>query len=113
MSANAAHPPEIDRAELIADRSLVGTVFCRAYARRVDEWLQALFEAYGEVASVEVIKDRLTGESKGFAFVAMDRQADAEHAIKELNGRAVDGRNLTVNIAKPKNARSSGKSRRR
>ena len=58
MSANAAHPPEIDRAELIADRSLVGTVFCRAYARRVDEWLQALFEA-------EI------GERRGISLVAI------------------------------------------
>lgn len=45
MSANGRGTPEIDREELLADRSLVGTVFCRAYARRVDEWLQALFEA--------------------------------------------------------------------
>ena len=67
--------------------------------------LQALFEDFGSVSRVNLITDRDTGRSKGFGFVEMDKQAEAEEAIKNLNGRAVDGRSLTVNIARPRNER--------
>ena len=77
-----------------------------------DGQLEALFQEFGAVASVNVIKDKYTGESKGFGFVEMTKQAEAEAAIKTLNGRALDGRNLTVNIARDRNDRSSSKARR-
>ena len=69
--------------------------------------LEALFQDFGAVASANLITDRHSGESKGFGFVEMDNQAEAEEAIKTLNGRALNGRNLTVNIARPRNDRGS------
>jgi RNA recognition motif-containing protein len=74
--------------------------------------LEALFQEFGTVTSVNLIKDRHSGESKGFGFVEMEKQAEAEEAIKKLNGRPLDGRNLTVNIARPRNERSGSKPRR-
>jgi len=67
-----------------------------------DEDLRAAFEPFGEVASAAVIKDRFSGEAKGFGFVEMPRQAEAEAAIKALNGSQLKGRPLTVNMARPK-----------
>ena len=75
--------------------------------------LEALFQEFGAVASVNLIKDKYSGESKGFGFVEMNRQAEAEEAIKKLNGRALDGRDLTVNIARPRNDRSHSNPRHR
>lgn len=68
--------------------------------------LEQLFAEYGSVEKVNVIKDRDTGTSKGFGFVEMDRQADAEQAIKELNGSSVKGREIKVNQARPREERS-------
>lgn len=62
--------------------------------------LEALFGEHGEVTRAQVITDRDTGRSRGFGFVEMGSASDAEKAIAELNGRNVDGRQLTVNIAK-------------
>ena len=73
---------------------------------------QALFEEFGSVASVNLIQDKYSGESKGFGFVEMDRQADAKQAIKTPNGRVLDGRSLTVNIARPKGDRNRSRGRR-
>lgn len=73
--------------------------------------LEALFQEFGTVTSVNLIKDKLSGDSKGFGFVEMGKQAEAEEAIKTLNGRALDGRNLTVNIARARNERSHSKPR--
>ena len=75
--------------------------------------LEALFQDFGTVTSANLIKDRHSGESKGFGFVEMDKQAEAEEAIKTLNGRALNGRNLTVNIARPRNDRTHSGARRR
>lgn len=70
--------------------------------------LEALFAQYGTVQSAQVIVDRDTNRSKGFAFVEMGTEAEAQAAIQGLNGRDHDGRNLTVNEAKPREARSGG-----
>ena len=75
--------------------------------------LRALFEPFGAVESASLVTDKYSGESKGFGFVEMGKQVEAEEAIKQLNGRALGGRNLTVNLARPRNARSSSRSRRR
>ncbi len=64
--------------------------------------LRAAFEIYGEVSSASVIKDKFTNESKGFGFVEMSRQADAEVAIKKLSGTDLKGRSITVNQARPR-----------
>lgn len=62
--------------------------------------LETLFAEYGEVARAQVITDRDTGRSRGFAFVEMGSSDAAQKAISALNGRDVDGRQLTVNVAK-------------
>ena len=77
-----------------------------------DVKIEELFKEYGTVASVSVITDKYTGRSKGFGFVEMEVQAEAEEAVKQLNGSVVDGRDLKVNQARPKNDKSSSKSRR-
>src|SRR4051812_4648956 len=70
--------------------------------------LEALFAPFGTVQSAQIIVDRDTNRSKGFGFVEMDTDAQAQAAIQGLNGRDHDGRNLTVNEAKPREARSGG-----
>jgi RNA recognition motif-containing protein len=67
-----------------------------------DSDLQQLFEAHGTVQSAQVIMDRETNRSKGFGFVEMGSDAEAQAAIAALNGKEVDGRTLTVNEARPK-----------
>ena len=70
--------------------------------------LEALFSAHGTVQSAQIISDRDTGRSKGFGFVEMGSDAEAQAAIAALNGQQHDGRALTVNEAKPKENRSGG-----
>lgn len=70
-----------------------------------EDALKALFAQAGTVVSVDVIKDRMSGRPKGFAFIEMGSQAEAEKAIALLNGKEVDGRPLTVNVAKPREER--------
>ena len=70
--------------------------------------VRSLFEAYGTVDRVSIITDRDTGQAKGFGFVEMSTNADADRAIAELNGRDLDGRALNVNEARPKTDRPSG-----
>ncbi|MGN6619311.1 MAG: RNA recognition motif domain-containing protein [Ilyomonas sp.] len=64
--------------------------------------LKDLFSAYGEVTSAKVITDRETNRSRGFGFVEMTNQSEAETAISKLNGSIVEGRAINVNEAKPK-----------
>jgi len=64
--------------------------------------LRQAFEAYGEVSSINIIKDRFTGESRGFGFVEMPAKTEAETAIASLNGKDLKGRDLNVNEARPK-----------
>mgnify|MGYP001039528583 CR=1 FL=1 len=68
--------------------------------------LNDLFGQVGTVESDNVVEDRETGRSRGFGFVEMASQADAENAIAQLDGKEVDGRNLKVNEAKPKEERT-------
>jgi RNA recognition motif-containing protein len=70
--------------------------------------LEQLFSAHGTVQSAQIISDRDTGRSKGFGFVEMGSDAEAQAAIAALNGQQHDGRALTVNEAKPKENRSGG-----
>ena len=70
--------------------------------------LQQLFSAHGTVESAEVIADRDTGRSKGFGFVEMASEGEAQAAIAALNGQQHEGRALTVNEAKPKEKRPGG-----
>lgn len=67
-----------------------------------DEELEEVFEEFGEVISAKVIKDRETGRSKGFGFVEMTDDDDAQAAIEELDGAEINGRAVKVNKARPK-----------
>jgi len=71
------------------------------YSVTEDE-LRTAFEAYGSVESVDIIRDRMTREPKGFAFVEMPEKAQAQSAINGLNGKNMGGRTLTVNEARPR-----------
>jgi RNA recognition motif-containing protein len=72
------------------------------------EELERMFSAYGTVASAQVIMDRETGRSKGFGFVEMGTDEEAQAAIAGLNDKSVDGRNLKVNEARPPESRGTG-----
>jgi RNA recognition motif-containing protein len=74
--------------------------------------LRILFAKAGQVASIALVKDRDTGNSKGFAFVEMNSQAEAQKAVSLLNGCNLEDRELKVDLAKPREARSSGFSER-
>jgi len=77
-----------------------------AYGVTQDE-LREAFSVYGQVESANLITDKFTGESKGFGFVEMSSNAEADTAIKALNETPLKGRNLKVNQAKPRSDRPS------
>lgn len=66
--------------------------------------LKQIFEEFGEITSVKIIKDKYSGRSKGFAFVEMAEDADAKAAIDKLNGTELDSRKIVVNEARPKSS---------
>jgi RNA recognition motif-containing protein len=70
--------------------------------------LQELFSQAGAVQEVTLMQDKFTGKSRGFAFVTMGSEQDAQNAIAKINGQTVDGRTLTVNEARPREQRPSG-----
>jgi|SRR5579862_5057267 len=72
-----------------------------------DQQLEALFAEQGKVVSATVIKDRSSGQSKGFGFVEMDDAKEAQAAITALNNKELDGRTIMVNQARPQENRSS------
>ncbi|MCJ7805035.1 RNA-binding protein [Patescibacteria group bacterium] len=88
----------------MAKRLFVGSL---PYTTTSDE-LRELFSKIGEVTSADVITDKMTGQGKGFAFVEFADDANADKAIKELNGTDYNGRKLVVNEARPREERSSG-----
>ncbi|GKS59061.1 RNA-binding protein [Nitrospira sp.] len=74
-----------------------------------DQQLNDLFAQYGAVASARIITDKFTGQSRGFGFVEMTTDGDAQKAITALNGTQFGGRTLTVNEARPQEPRSGGR----
>ena len=70
--------------------------------------LDAAFSAYGQVDRVQIVKDRESGQSRGFAFVEMSNNSDADKAMAALNGAELSGRTLTVNEARPREPRPGG-----
>jgi len=70
--------------------------------------LQDAFAAHGTVVEANLMMDRITGKPRGFGFITMSTPEEAQKAIDALNGAALDGRNLTVNIARPKEERPPG-----
>ena len=75
-----------------------------SYSITEDE-LKVAFAEFGEVANVTIITDKYSGQSKGFGFIEMPVQAEAEEAIKSLNDSPIQGRNMRVNQARPRNER--------
>jgi RNA recognition motif-containing protein len=73
-----------------------------------EDKLQEIFSAHGTVESARVITDRFTGRSRGFGFVEMSNEEEAQTAIDSLNGSDLDGRSLTVNEARPQENRGGG-----
>jgi len=78
-----------------------------------EEELNEAFAAYGTLTSVKIIKDKYTGDPRGFGFVEMSDKTEAEAAIAGLNGKELKGKNLTVNEARPRTESFSGGSRER
>lgn len=76
--------------------------------KTTESQLQDLFAAFGQVASASLVMDRDTGRPRGFGFVEMPNDSEAQAAIAALNGKNVDGRDLTVNEAKPREAGAGG-----
>ncbi|MDR0749724.1 MAG: RNA-binding protein [Tannerellaceae bacterium] len=76
--------------------------------RTESDRLQSLFAEYGEVSSAKIITDRETGRSRGFGFVEMTDDNAGQKAIDELNNTELDGKTITVNIARPKTEKSNG-----
>lgn len=70
-----------------------------------DEGLDEIFNPYGQVTSARVIKDKFTSRSRGFGFVEMANDEEADKAIAELNGKSIDGRDLKVSEARPREDR--------
>lgn len=77
-----------------------------------EEELREVFEEYGEVVSAKIISDKFTGRSKGFGFVEMSNDAEANRAIEELNGAEMNNRTIVVNEAREKTENYSGNNRR-
>lgn len=75
---------------------------------KTNQDLQAMFEAFGTVQSAQVVTDKYTGQSKGFGFVEMANDSEAQAAIKALDGTDVEGRRIGVSVARPREDRPSG-----
>jgi len=73
-----------------------------------EDSIRSLFAGHGTVDRVNVVTDRETGQVRGFAFVEMANEQEGQQAIAALNGRELDGRSLTINEAKPREARGGG-----
>jgi RNA recognition motif-containing protein len=78
-----------------------------SYQATEDE-IRSLFETYGQVSSVALIKDKMTGQPRGFGFVEMPNDSEAQKAIEGLNGKDMKGRSLSINQARPREERSGG-----
>ncbi len=76
-----------------------------------EEDLRQAFKSYGEVTSVNIITDKFSGQSKGFGFVEMPNNSEADEAIKALNESALKGRNIKVNQARPRGERPARRPR--
>jgi RNA recognition motif-containing protein len=76
--------------------------------RITEDQLRSTFEEFGSVSSCTIIKDKVTGQSKGFGFLEMPERSEAEAAIGSLNGRDLMGRKINVNEARPRENRAPG-----
>jgi cold-inducible RNA-binding protein len=104
MPESAAAYAHLERHHTVGNKLYVGNL---AYSVR-DETLQQSFGEFGTVTSAKVMMDRDTGRSKGFGFVEMGSDQEAQAAIRGLNGQSIDGRAIVVNEARPKEGGSFG-----
>ena len=81
-----------------------------AYTVTEDD-LRDAFSEFGEVANASIINDKFSGRSKGFGFVEMPKDSEASEAIESLNGKELNGRTVTVNVAKPREERAPRRDR--
>ena len=95
---------QTDQGNTMENRLYVGNL---SYSMR-DDTLQQSFSSFGHVVSAKVMMERDSGRSKGFGFVEMGSPAEAQAAIEGMSGKEVDGRALTVNLARPMEPRSGG-----
>ena len=98
---------------MVADAALFTSLKMNIYVGNLphattDAELREAFEPYGSVSSAAVIRDKFTGDSRGFGFVEMPDNASAREAVSGLNNQELGGRRLTVNEAKPREERSNG-----
>lgn len=85
-------------------------IFVSNLSFRMDQdSLRELFENFGEVSSCKIMTDKFTGKSRGFGFVEMPNDDDAQQAIERLHEKDVDGRNISVSVAKPRTENSGKK----
>ncbi len=104
MPESAAAHAHLERHHTVGNKLYVGNL---AYSVR-DETLQQSFGEFGTVTSAKVMMDRDTGRSKGFGFVEMGSDQEAQAAIRGLNGQSIDGRAIVVNEARPTEGGSCG-----
>ncbi|OGP59936.1 MAG: RNA-binding protein [Deltaproteobacteria bacterium RBG_13_49_15] len=78
-----------------------------------EDGLKTMFSEFGKIETVKIIMDRFTGKAKGFGFIEMPDNSEADQAIKALNGKFIDGRNIKVNPASPGGKRSKNTFRRK
>ena len=94
---------------LLSPFSFLMQIFVAGLSYQInDADLKELFEEYGTISSAKIITDRETGRSKGFGFVEMEDEAEAQRAIEELNDAEYDGRTLAVSVARPRTERPQG-----
>ena len=98
-----------DRKHHMSNKLFVGNLSFNT----TESQLRDAFSAHGAVVEVNLMMDRATGRPRGFGFVTMDTAAEAEAAIAGLSGKSLDGRELTVNIARPREERPGGGGGRR
>jgi RNA recognition motif-containing protein len=85
-------------------------IYVGSFSKNVtEEDLRQAFESFGQVESVVIIKDKFSGESRGFGFIEMPSKTEASSAIDGLNGKELKGRTLTVNEARPRSESSRGR----
>ena len=78
-----------------------------------EDHLKQVFEEFGEVSSAKIVMDKFTGRSKGFGFIEMPNDSEAQNAINDLNDSELDGRNIVVKKAEPRESNSRGGNNRR
>ncbi len=94
--------PDTEEAEEIQKRRIMMNIYVGNLSPDVaDDVIREVFESFGDVTSAKVIKDRFTHQSRGFGFVEMPEQFQAQAAIKSLNGKELQGKQMKVNEARP------------